>query len=197
MVKQCTICSKQFASKNTLKQHTGAKTAATREQYSCRKCDQSFCSQRAMEQHRDSATHDTMFECVPCKRIFGSKQGLAGHKASGTHLKVTLAAQQGTRSTSDAHTVILSYLSQSHIADILHRMSLHQPNSKTMEARAQTVQTIVRTIRVMSTAMRVAITDLGHIDTGTTPLTKTWVMATNQIRTMAFVTATAVGADTV
>ncbi|KAF1828445.1 hypothetical protein BDW02DRAFT_652052 [Decorospora gaudefroyi] len=36
----------------------------------CRKCEQKFCSQKSMEQHRDALFYGAMFSCAVCKRPF-------------------------------------------------------------------------------------------------------------------------------
>jgi hypothetical protein len=84
MAKQCLICLKQFNSKAALKCHTGTADPTLRKPHVCRKCDRPFCSQRAMEQHRDSPSHTT-FSCDICKKTFGSKKAVADHQNSVRH----------------------------------------------------------------------------------------------------------------
>ena len=85
---QCPLCPKKFTSRNMLRQHTGTNDAALRRAHLCTKCEQTFCSQRAMEQHRDAPTHDTMFTCDVCKRPFGSRQAVEQHnKKSSLHAR--------------------------------------------------------------------------------------------------------------
>ncbi|OAK96081.1 hypothetical protein IQ06DRAFT_309640 [Phaeosphaeriaceae sp. SRC1lsM3a] len=57
MANQCLICLKQLKSKAALKSHTGTDNPTLRKPHVCRKCDRPFCSQKAMESHRDSPAH--------------------------------------------------------------------------------------------------------------------------------------------
>lgn len=88
MANQCPICSKFFDSKLGLKSHTGTSNSKSRQVHIRGKCDKKFCSQRAMEQHRDAPDHNTMFPCDVCKKPFGSKQAIAQHRKSESHTKI-------------------------------------------------------------------------------------------------------------
>ncbi|KAF2034260.1 hypothetical protein EK21DRAFT_85695 [Setomelanomma holmii] len=87
MATQCPICSRHFASKTVRNQHTSTKKLSLAVPHTCRKCDLRFCSQLAMEMHRDASAHDTMFKCEPCNRTFGERRAVAGHEKGKTHHK--------------------------------------------------------------------------------------------------------------
>ncbi|EUC27489.1 hypothetical protein COCCADRAFT_31043 [Bipolaris zeicola 26-R-13] len=53
----------------------------------CRKCEQKFCSEKAMVQHHDAPSHLVMFSCNVCKRPFASKQAMKQHKRSPLHAR--------------------------------------------------------------------------------------------------------------
>jgi hypothetical protein len=93
MANECLSCLKQFRSKNALKGHTGTADPKLRVSHVCRKCDRRFCSQRAMEQHRDSPNHPTT-NCGVCNRTFGSNQAVAGHKKSQSHKSMVARAER-------------------------------------------------------------------------------------------------------
>jgi hypothetical protein len=84
MENQCLICLKQLNSKAALKGHTGTDDPTLRKPHACGKCDKFFCSQTAMEQHRDGPAHPT-FSCNVCNKSFGSKQAVADHQKSLRH----------------------------------------------------------------------------------------------------------------
>jgi hypothetical protein len=84
MANQCLICLKQLDSKAALKNHTGTADPTLRKPHACGKCDRSFCSQGAMEQHRDAPAHPT-FSYNVCNKSFGGKQAVADHKKSLRH----------------------------------------------------------------------------------------------------------------
>lgn len=81
MANQCLICLKQLKSKAALKSHTGTDNPTLRKPHVCRKCDRPFCSQKAMESHRDSPAHIN-FSCDVCSKSFGSKQAIGAYQKS-------------------------------------------------------------------------------------------------------------------
>lgn len=97
MANQCPICSKSFPSETALRGHTGTNETMSRRAHTCHKCNRRFCSQKAMEQHRDAPSHSiapsssvapshiTNFRCEVCKRSFGSKQAVLQHETSSSH----------------------------------------------------------------------------------------------------------------
>jgi transcription elongation factor Elf1 len=92
MATQCPLCSKQLPSSTALRNHTGTKDAALRRKHACPKCEHKFCSQGAMEQHRDAPTHSAMFSCNVCKKSFGSKKAIGDHKKSSLHARMLARA---------------------------------------------------------------------------------------------------------
>ena len=96
MANQYTIYAKQFTDQTTLKNHTGSNTQSLCIPHGCPKCEQIFCSQRAMEDHRNTPTHRESFYCSVCKRPFGSKQALAQHTASSSIHARKLAKAKST-----------------------------------------------------------------------------------------------------
>jgi hypothetical protein len=93
MATQCPLCSKQLPSSTALRSHTGTRDAALRRRHACPKCEQNFCSQGVMEQHRDATNHSAMFSCNMCKRSFGSKKAMGDHKKkSSLHARMLAQA---------------------------------------------------------------------------------------------------------
>ena len=84
MANQCLICLKQLKSKAALKGHTGTADPTLCKPYVCCRCDRPFCSQKVMEQHRDSPAHAT-FSCDVCNKTFRSKQAVTDHQKSARH----------------------------------------------------------------------------------------------------------------
>ena len=84
MANQCPICFKPFKSKIALRDHTGTADPTLRKPHVCCKCDTPFCSQRAMEHHRDWPNHPT-FNCSVCNRPFESKRAVTDHQKSLKH----------------------------------------------------------------------------------------------------------------
>jgi MinD superfamily P-loop ATPase len=99
MANQCSICHKQLKSKAALRNHTDTTDPKLRKAHVCRKCDRPFCSQKAMESHRDSPYHIT-FSCDVCNKSFGSKQAIEAHQKSLRHTSaVKRAEKEGARQT--------------------------------------------------------------------------------------------------
>jgi hypothetical protein len=103
MAKQCPTCLEHFKTKNALKCHTGTTDPSLRVPHMCPKCDRRFCSQRAMEQHRDSPNHPTT-SCEVCSRTFGSNQGVADHRGSRSHKSMVDRAERARQARLGAVT---------------------------------------------------------------------------------------------
>lgn len=93
MANQCSICHKQLKSKAALKDQTDTANQKLRKAHVCRKCDRPFCSQKAMEAHRDSPDHIT-FSCHVCNKSFGSKQAIKAHQKSLRHTSAVQRAEE-------------------------------------------------------------------------------------------------------
>jgi hypothetical protein len=94
MTHQCPICLKTFSSQSSLWNHTGTTNPRLPSCHPrvCRKCNQTLCSQRAMEQHCEALSHDTMFNWDVYNRKFESKQAIVQHEASPSHASLLAQA---------------------------------------------------------------------------------------------------------
>lgn len=82
---RCVICSKTFQNRKDLQNHTGTENPNTSRAYTCGDCGQRMCSDRALQQHRQSPSHATRFKCATCNRLFGSENALQAHTNSEVH----------------------------------------------------------------------------------------------------------------
>jgi Zinc-finger double-stranded RNA-binding/Zinc-finger of C2H2 type len=72
-------CDQSFDSEKALQQHL-RDSPAHAPSFECETCDRSFGSEEALEQHlRDSPVHAPSFDCETCDRSFGSEEALEQH----------------------------------------------------------------------------------------------------------------------
>lgn len=82
---KCPICPKTFPDKKAVRNHIGTDSLVSARVHPCTLCKQQFCSAKALQQHQDSPSHDTMFECNQCGRTFRSNRGFQDHQRAKGH----------------------------------------------------------------------------------------------------------------
>jgi len=72
----CTVCDKQFTTKQHLNSH---KISHTGEKlYSCNQCGKRFSSQSYLRSHTN--THSSKYKCTECGKCFGANRYLTKHR---------------------------------------------------------------------------------------------------------------------
>ncbi len=56
--------------------------------HQCSFCEQQFCSENALLQHRNAPSHSTMFKCDKCGKHFRAKQDLNNHQTALGHTAI-------------------------------------------------------------------------------------------------------------
>jgi hypothetical protein len=222
MLTKCPICPKQFPSKSGLKNHTGTADPNLRKPHVCRDCDKTFCSQKAMEQHRDTSVQETVFKCDVCRKGFKSKQAVAQHRRSSLHVGMPAPAKPPVRfvvgstlSTGNVRSYGSEYCLGSNINYRIHlpETNLVHPQcplfyTETVRVAVATQTTTTTTtmmmmMMMMTTAMLTQITLVYTIHEQTIPGRETIPRQTilgqvgATIRTGGFVIVTAGGVDIV
>ena len=70
---KCETCDKEFSSKFNLSRHEGSM------KYSCKECQESFCSKRALTAHMKAKHGQLDLQCPNCEKEFSNKTNLIIH----------------------------------------------------------------------------------------------------------------------